>query len=319
MRVPWPIIALAFALAELKVVEVHFRRETHSFSLSEFPAVIGLFFLSPPEYVLAVVVGSAPAMLFASNQRPIKVAFNLANYALVAVVSLTIVYQFAALDRMPGPTEWIAAFGATAAATVVSSVTIATVITLSGGAPQFKKLPEMIQFGLMVALANTSLALLAVSVLWLSPAMLWLLILPLVMIFIAYQAYVSEREKHERLELLYQSSRILQHSPELDFDPRRPAEPRANDVPRGASRGRPVPAAVGARPSGRRSWHEREPEVHGAGSRLTCRSAARPHPGQRRAVLRRDARCPRPPLATHGQRPARRIRRRSGRSSSAIA
>ena len=29
-------------------------------------------------------------------------------------------------------------------------------------------------------------------------------------------AYVSEREKHERLELLYQSSRILQHSPELD-------------------------------------------------------------------------------------------------------
>ena len=34
--------------------------------------------------------------------------------------------------------------------------------------------------------------------------------------FLAYGAYVSEREKHERLELLYQSSRILQHSPELD-------------------------------------------------------------------------------------------------------
>ena len=34
--------------------------------------------------------------------------------------------------------------------------------------------------------------------------------------FLAYRAYVSEREKHERLELLYQSSRILQHSPELD-------------------------------------------------------------------------------------------------------
>ena len=34
--------------------------------------------------------------------------------------------------------------------------------------------------------------------------------------FLAYRAYLSEREKHERLELLYQSSRILQHSPELD-------------------------------------------------------------------------------------------------------
>ena len=35
-------------------------------------------------------------------------------------------------------------------------------------------------------------------------------------LFVAYRAYVSEREKHERLELLYESSRILQDSPQLD-------------------------------------------------------------------------------------------------------
>ena len=87
---------------------------------------------------------------------------------------------------------------------------------MSGGAPQFEKLPEMIQFGGLVAIANTSLALLAVSVLWLDPLLLALLVVPLVTVFLAYRAYVSEREKHERLELLYQSSRILQHSPELD-------------------------------------------------------------------------------------------------------
>src|SRR6185437_8980176 len=33
---------------------------------------------------------------------------------------------------------------------------------------------------------------------------------------LAYRSWISEREKHERLELLYQSSRILQDSPELD-------------------------------------------------------------------------------------------------------
>jgi diguanylate cyclase (GGDEF)-like protein len=87
---------------------------------------------------------------------------------------------------------------------------------MSGGAPQFEKLPEMIQFGGLVAIANTSLALLAVSVLWLDPLLLALLVVPLLTVFLAYRAYVSEREKHERLELLYQSSRILQHSPELD-------------------------------------------------------------------------------------------------------
>ena len=89
-------------------------------------------------------------------------------------------------------------------------------ISLSGGAPQFQKLPEMLQFGGLVAVANTSLALLAVSIMWIDPNMLWLLAVPLAVVFLAYRSWVSEREKHERLELLYQSSRILQHSPELD-------------------------------------------------------------------------------------------------------
>ena len=65
--IPWPIIAVAFAVAELKVVEVHFRRETHSFSLSEFPAVIGLFFLSPVDYLLALIVGSAAVLVVAER------------------------------------------------------------------------------------------------------------------------------------------------------------------------------------------------------------------------------------------------------------
>ena len=215
VAIPWPVIAAGFMIAELKVVQVHFRRETHAFSLSEFPAILGLFFLSPPDYLLAVLTGSAAAMLL-TRPRPVKVAFNLANYALVAVMSMAVVLSISSPNGPPGLAEWAAAFTATILATVVSSVTIALVITLSGGAPQFQKLPEMIQFGSMVALANTSLALLAVTVLWLDPVLMWLLVLPLVMIFVAYQAYISEREKHERLELLYESSRILQHSPEID-------------------------------------------------------------------------------------------------------
>ena len=66
--VPWPVIAVGFFLAEIKVVDVHFRREKHSFSLSEFPAVIGLFFLSPPDYLLAVLAGSAAGAARRSRQ-----------------------------------------------------------------------------------------------------------------------------------------------------------------------------------------------------------------------------------------------------------
>ena len=97
-----------------------------------------------------------------------------------------------------------------------AAFSIATRHHVSGGAPQFEKLPEMLQFGILVAFANTSLALLAVVIMQLDPLLLSLLAIPLGIVFVAYRSYLSEREKHERLELLYQSSRILQHSPELD-------------------------------------------------------------------------------------------------------
>ncbi len=216
VHIPWPILAVAYLATETKVILVHFRRETHSFSLSEVPAVIGLFFVTPNEYLLAVLVGSGVALLVTARQSRVKVAFNLANFALIGVVTLAVFNRIATPGGAPDPVDWLAAFSAMLVPVIIGALTIATAISLSGGAPQFQKLPEMLKFGLVVALANTSLALLAVSVMWINPSAVLLLLIPVVTIFLAYRAYLSEREKHERLELLYQSSRIMQHSPELD-------------------------------------------------------------------------------------------------------
>jgi diguanylate cyclase (GGDEF)-like protein len=215
VALPWYLVAAGFLIAELKVVDVHFRREKHSFSLSEFPVVVGFFLLTPADYFLAMLCGTAIALLL-GRQPLLKVVFNLANFAFVAAAAMSVFYVMYAPSGEPHVWDWLAAFAATATAAVLSAFSIATVISMSGGAPQFQKLPEMIQFGAMVAVANTSLALLAVSILWVDPPLLGLLVVPIVVVFLAYRAYVSEREKHQRLELLYQSSRILQHSPELD-------------------------------------------------------------------------------------------------------
>jgi diguanylate cyclase (GGDEF)-like protein len=216
VQIPWPLLAAGFLAAEAKVLVVHFRREAHAFSLSEVPTVVGLFLVTPGEFMLAAIAGSAAALLLAARQPSVKIAFNLANIGLISVAQLAIFHAIASVGTMPTVRDWFAAFAATLAAAVVSVLAIATAITLSGGASQFQKVPEMIRFGGLIALANTSLALLGVSVIWIDPAAVWLLVVPLVMLFVAYRAYVSEREKHERLELLYESSRILQHSPELD-------------------------------------------------------------------------------------------------------
>jgi diguanylate cyclase (GGDEF)-like protein len=214
--IPWPLAALAFYLGETRVVEVHFLRERHAFALSELPGVCGLFFLPPTDYLLALIVGAGIATLAHREQSSVKSIFNVAQFGFVAVMALTIFHLIASDATPPGPREWFAAFLAGAATSAIEAGLVATIISLSGGASQFRKLPQMLGFSEMVAMANTSLAILAVMVLWVDSRSIVLLAVPTAIVFLAYRAYMGEREKHERLELLYESSRLLHYAPELD-------------------------------------------------------------------------------------------------------
>ncbi len=215
-HVPWWLVALGFFIADWKVLHVHFRRETHVFTMIEVPVVAGLFLLAPAEYLLAAVTGGGLGLLVTGRGSWLKMAYNLALAALIGIVILAIFQLFTDHTPPPSLADWVAAVLATLAAAVLAAILTATVITASGGAPQFHKLPEMIRFGSLIAVANTSLALLAITVMWQDQAAIALVALPLLALFFVYGAYLSEREKHQRLELLYQSSRIMQHSPELD-------------------------------------------------------------------------------------------------------
>jgi diguanylate cyclase (GGDEF)-like protein len=216
---PWILIAIGFAVTELKGVDVHFRRERHSFSLSEVPAVIGLFALTPLDYLLALMIGTGAALLVDARQSRVRRSFNLGNVLLGGIITLWLFHALVGSHLTAGtpePFDWVSTAIATISGGLVNTVMVALVISVSGGAPQIQRIGGMIQFAVMVTLANTSIALLAVVVLTTRPFALVLLPIPIVVIFFAYRAYVSERVKHERLELLYESSRILQHTPQLD-------------------------------------------------------------------------------------------------------
>src|SRR5207344_126902 len=53
-------------------------------------------------------------------------------------------------------------------------------------------------------------------VFWTNPSAAWLFIIPTVTAAIAYRAYISERQQHEALEMLHESTLILQRTPDLD-------------------------------------------------------------------------------------------------------
>ena len=72
----WFVLLPLFALAEVVVIHLPTQRNAHGHTLREIPAVLGLTFLVPQQYVTAYVVGSVLALVLAARMRGVKLAFN---------------------------------------------------------------------------------------------------------------------------------------------------------------------------------------------------------------------------------------------------
>ena len=214
--IPWPLVAVAFFVVETRVVHLHIGRSAHSFSMAEIPLLFGVFFLSPWEFIAARMLGGGLALGVTRHQRSAKLAFNLAQFLLGSTMAIAVIQVLASKGDDFGPLEWAAAYLATVMENVVSVVAIAAAISLAEGQTQFRRIPEMLRTGLVISLANASLALLAIVVLGNRPDA-WLLFgVPFGVAFLAYRAYVDQRQQKEGLEMLYESTRILQRSPTVD-------------------------------------------------------------------------------------------------------
>ena len=211
-RLQFPALALAFYLGELFVVHVQFKRDAYSFTLVEFPLLLGLFFADPAQLVLAHIVGSGIALVLHRRQSFLKTVFNLGHYSLETGLAVTIFHGLLVPSEALHIQGWSVAFLATVTATGISILMIAVAISLSEGSLRLETIPQGALYGSVVTIANTSLALIAVEVIWQKRPVAWLLLVPTLLLFLAYRAYVGQREKHESLKLLYESSRSVQNS-----------------------------------------------------------------------------------------------------------
>ena len=94
ISIPWWELAVAFYLAEVFVVHLQFRKQAHTLSLTEIGLVLGLFFASPANLLAAQLAGAAVALSVHRRQRPIKLAFNLAQMPLCTGIALLVFRSF---------------------------------------------------------------------------------------------------------------------------------------------------------------------------------------------------------------------------------
>ena len=209
LTLPWLVWVAAFAAGELLVVHIQLQRDSHSFSLTDLVLVAGLYLVAPAELITAQLAGAGLALVLHRRQFGLKLAFNLAQYALSGCLA-TILFAVLSQDAtLSGAWNWVAGLAAVAVSTVAAGLCIFAAISLSQGYLGLRALPRMLGLSMPFALAMAAFGLLAAQIAMQNPASLILLALPSVLLITAYRAYAKAREQQNNLRLLHEVTSLL--------------------------------------------------------------------------------------------------------------
>jgi diguanylate cyclase (GGDEF)-like protein len=121
-----------------------------------------------------------------------------------------------ALDghRAASPMGWWAVIAGASAGSAAGAILIALAlaITRRGVTP----IVRIVRDGIVGTVSITSFGLVVATVLWFQPLALLLLLIPLTAVFTAYRGYSRQHERAEHLEFLYDASRMLQESRDVE-------------------------------------------------------------------------------------------------------
>ena len=215
MQVSIWILLVAFAASERFVVHVHFRRSAHSMSLGEIPLVFGLVFASGHDVILAGAIGRLLVLALHRRLPPIRLAFNFGQFLLGNCIAVIVFHAIAGSSTQIDPTVWGAAALATVATSIAAVLLISTAVSLSDSRLSVAQIADSLRTDLAVAAVNTSVGLCAATVVYNDWRAAILMAVPIIGMYLTFQAYMAERQRHGRLEFLYEAARALSRSPEI--------------------------------------------------------------------------------------------------------
>jgi diguanylate cyclase (GGDEF)-like protein len=212
-----PLIVLALVvLAELCIVHVFFRRETHSISLRAIPLVLGLFVLTPPALLVTCTLGVAAVLVIKARLAPLKLLFNVVMVMFEVTLALTVFGLVRGGEDVRDPRAWAAAVLAAVVVDVVCGALVSTAIWLHQGTFDLDSAGWLVLGGAVAAATNATFALVAVLLISIAPEAALLLAGIGVTLFAAYRSFATLRQRHSELEVLQEYTAALNRG--LTFD-----------------------------------------------------------------------------------------------------
>jgi diguanylate cyclase (GGDEF)-like protein len=213
-EIAWWALALMVVVTERWPIELQFRRATHAFTLTDVPLTLALVFATGTHAFFAVLAGLLVGALL-RRMPPVKLAFNLAQYALMTAVLILVVHFAASADPAFGWIMWGAVIAATQIGGVLAIVQILAAMMLTEGHVSRDQVRQMFGMDLVVTMTGTVMAL-VVGILWIErPEATPLLLVLILGAIVGSRAYVREVEGHEKADFLAEANRNLSESHEV--------------------------------------------------------------------------------------------------------
>jgi diguanylate cyclase (GGDEF)-like protein len=216
MHLSWWALAILAGVCEMVVLHIQVRREAHGISMSEIAFVLGLFFASPGQFVVARVFGTLFVFILWRRQAPTKVFFNAALFAVESALGLLIFHAVRGDGPGIDPQAWLAAVLATMAPSLLAAIAVTTVIALVDGEVHRRDFLLEPARGAATSAFVTVVALVAVHALESGPLAAGPLIVSMGLLLLGYRAYSGLSERHLSLERLYRFSHAVSSTPEVD-------------------------------------------------------------------------------------------------------
>ncbi len=212
----WGLLA-GFVVAEWLVVGMRFGRRVHTFSMVTIPLVVGVLTITPVELLAAT---SMAAVVFAGSRRrePLVMLVLLVSRRLIeASAAISVIALATAPADWFSPTGWLIVLAAAVGAHVLGHLVFSIASWAQGIESSAGDTLEAYGFGAFVTVLNASIGMLVTEAVAVAPRAAIFTVIPALALFAGYRAYAASRHERGRLKALYEATRDVHGSPQLEM------------------------------------------------------------------------------------------------------
>ena len=197
------LLTALFFGAEFTLLNVEFRRQAHSLTLSGVPVMLAVL-LAPAHLAVPARVAGAAAALLLQRIDLQKVAFNVASYALETAISTALARALVGSDAHLGAGVFGVALLVVVGADQATAALVLWIIRIHGGLMDRRQIAGVLGAASAMSVITSALAT-GIVVLIARAGTLGIVLVALITVIaaVAYRGYASTRRRHQSLELVH--------------------------------------------------------------------------------------------------------------------